>query len=352
MINQMLERLLRRILETSKQGNSGTVDVYPLVGVFSLEIICQASFAQDISQNSDEDGFKFLKAMDDGLLTVLLDASLPFLPRSFLAKYAFGRVGHAYRQWDVWTETTRSLLRRYRAMHLDSKETTSHFIGSSFVSEVDTFLGRPLIEDEAMAESQGLLNAGSGTTSATLIYLLYHLAKPENRSKQDKLRAELEGCDLSLNAVKNLPYLNAVIKETLRLNPTIPSTLPRVLDTPLRVAKANIVLPKGTVVGMQNYIHQRNSDVFPQPLEYLPERWLDDAALSDMEKSLTPFGLGPTNCIGQNLAKVELLLATSYLFKKLDITLEPTMTEDDMFMEDRFAAAPKSRKLLLNVKAL
>ena len=152
--------------------------------------------------------------------------------------------------------------------------------------------------------------------------------------------------------MKDLPYLNAAIKETMRLNPTIISTLPRVLDVPLTLPKAGIALPAGTVVGMQNYVHHRDPTVYSDPHSFRPERWLGLAPSSDMEKALTPFSLGSRNCIGQNLARAELLLATSLLFRKLDLQLNEEMKNDDMDMEDRFNIAPRGRKLLLNVREL
>ncbi len=100
----------------------------------------------------------------------------------------------------------------------------------------------------------------------------------------------------------------------MRLYPTNITTLPRVLDRYLMVGKH--VLPTGTFVGMQNYVHHRDAGLFPHPDEFLPDRWLKaDTKVKDMEATLTPFSLGPRSCIGQNLARAELYLATSKIFR-------------------------------------
>lgn len=194
--------------------------------------------------------------------------------------------------------------------------------------------------------------AGSGTTSTTLVYILYNLSCLENWKFQLRLREELKEKDVRLQDVKDLPYLNAVIKETMRLKPTIISTLPRILDIPLAIPKEQIVLPKGTIVGMQNYVHHRDASVYKDPHTFNPERWFRVDASSTMEKALTPFSVGPFNCIGWNLARAELYLAVSKLFQTLDLQLSTEMKTDDMEMEDRFNIAPRVRRLLLKVKEL
>ena len=176
----------------------------------------------------------------------------------------------------------------------------------------DGYLGRKLHRIEIVEDLMEITFAGSGTTSTTLTYLPHRLAKhPEHRGR---LRKELQMVGSSLNEVKTLPFLNAVIKETMRLHPTIISTLPRVLDRPLTVGEH--VLPKGTEVGMQNYVHHQDANVYP-------DRWLgEDSHIKNMDAALTPFSLGPRNCIGQNLAGAELYLATSRIAKGTQAEVE------------------------------
>ena len=196
----------------------------------------------------------------------------------------------------------------------------------------------------------GLAFAGSGTTAITLVYILYHLARPENRTMQDKLRAEVQSTGPTYGEVKDLPYLNAVIKEAMRLNPSLMGGLPRTLTSPVLVDNTKGVnLPVGTVITMQNYVHQRDPSVCSDPLTYDPERWIGQPPSSSLEKALTPFSLGPRNCIGQNLAKTELLLVVSAMFRRLDLRLNSAMKAEDMDMEDRLVGFPKSKTLLLDV---
>ena len=102
---------------------------------------------------------------------------------------------------------------------------------------------------------------------------------------------------------------------------------------------------------MQNYVHHRDPTLFPEPDRFIPERWLD-GSVGDMNNALTPFSVGSRNCIGQTLAKAELYLAVSKIFRQLRISLNTTMTDWDMVMEDRFNIAPKGRRLLLDIDVL
>lgn len=99
--------------------------------------------------------------------------------------------------------------------------------------------------------------AGSGTTSTTLTYLLYEISKPGHQHTQQLLREEnwqLRPNDVL--GVRKSIYINAVVRETVRLHPTIISTLPRVLTDTLALDQYR--MPVGTYIGMQNLVHHRD----------------------------------------------------------------------------------------------
>ncbi|KAH6983990.1 cytochrome P450 [Ilyonectria destructans] len=143
-----------------------------------------------------------------------------------------------------------------------------------------------------------------------------------------------------------LSYLTAVIKETYRRFPAITSTLPRILGQPLEVIDTGMTLPPGTVVGMQNWVHHRDS------------RWIEGHEMSkgvnlqDANATLTPYSGGSRNCLGQTLAKTELYLAAPRIVRRLDFSLSNQMKEDDMHMRDLWAVQPKGRRLFLDIKPL
>jgi cytochrome P450 len=285
-----------------------------------------------------------LEAMDASAAAIQKAAAVPFLNRA-IGRHLPGKIGESFRKWDIWQSLTAELLSEFRREEVDSDK-SMRFMATPLLMNEDSHLGRKLTEMELFEELMGLTFAGSGTTSTTLTYLIYALSRDPVR--QERLRQELNTVGDGINEVKNLPFLNAVIKETMRLYPTIMSTLSQVLDRDLVVDK--LLLPPGTRAGMQNYVHHRDASLFSGPDDFLPERWLGESPLlKDMEAAFTPFSLGPHNCIGQNLARAELYLAASQIFKKLKIRLSSQMLESDMEMEDRFNIAPKGKRLLVDV---
>jgi cytochrome P450 len=113
-------------------------------------------------------------------------------------------------------------------------------------------------------EAQSYITAGTDTTSTTLIYLVYAVcSQPEIR---DKLVAELEPLSESLvhEDIRDLPYLNQVINETLRLYASAPSALPRLVPQDgARLAGHQI--PGGVTVSTQCYSLHREPSIFKDP---------------------------------------------------------------------------------------
>jgi cytochrome P450 len=303
----------------------------------------------DLSNEAkDDDKTKLLmEAMDDSAKTLPLTSLMPWLRSTGLGHKLPGSVGHAFRQLAYWQVRSREMVDHLIRATTSGAESTEKNLLAPLINGVDSFLGRTLTKDELVEEAMGIMFAGSGTTSTTLTYLLYAISCPENVKIQSKLRDEV----LSLPAgdtlaIRNNLYINAVIKETFRLYPTIISTLPRIVTEPFQVGE--ILLPAGTVVGMQNYVHHRDPSIFPVPEAFIPERWLDST--KEMELSLTPFSLGRRNCIGQNLAWEELYLAIDAVMRGgFSLLLGKGMEKGDMDMEDRFNIAPKGRRLMLEV---
>jgi cytochrome P450 len=338
--------LVRRVCKAAKDSTTGKVaDVYSFCGLFSLEVILKCAFNRDYGESPDGSSSVMLRAMDKSALLLPIDATLPFLKKFNLGRHVPGLIGDVFREFELWVSMTTELLRDLQQQE-KALDKTHRFMATPLLINKDDFLGRLLNETEMVEEAMGIAFAGSGTTSTTLIYLIYSLSRAPGI--QMRLRTELQAAGESLNDVKDLPFLNAVIRETMRLYPTIISTLPRMLDVPIDVG--GVVLPIGTEAGMQNYIHHRDPSVFPQPDEFVPDRWLQES--KDMNTALTPFSVGPRNCIGQNLARAELYLATSKIFRSLKLTLHSDMAASDMEMEDRFNIAPKGRKLVVDVEVL
>jgi hypothetical protein len=163
-----------------------------------------------------------------------------------------------------------------------------------------------LTDMDVASECADHLLAGIDTTSDSLMFLIWALSRPEARNHQEQLRKEvtamppeaLNYADIpTVEACDKLPYLDAVIKETLRLYAPLPSSEPR--SNPKPVTIDGYLIPGGTIVSMSPYTLHRNPEVFKDPLKSDPERWLADGAnLAEMKKWWWAFSSGARMCIG------------------------------------------------------
>lgn len=163
------------------------------------------------------------------------------------------------------------------------------------------------LEDmEIASEAADHLLAGVDTTADTLMFLIWALSLPENSTFQEKLIKEvtrIATTDLdsrgipTVSASEKLPYLDAIIKETLRLYAPLPASEPRSL--PVNCVIDGYHISANTVVSMSPYSLHRNAHVFLNPLIFNPDRWLGDPKeIIDMKKWFWAFSSGGRMCIG------------------------------------------------------
>ncbi|XP_013401329.1 cytochrome P450 3A19 [Lingula anatina] len=193
--------------------------------------------------------------------------------------------------------------------------------------EVGKWKKKALTRAEMAANEILFLVAGYDTTSLTLTFASYFLATHPH--VQDKLRSEidkqLQGSDPTYESVKNLGYLEQVILETLRLYP------PGVRVD--RVATEDVVvrglkIPKGTTCVIPIKTIHRHPDYWPDPDKFDPERFTPDAIARRHQFAFLGFGMGPRNCIGMRLAKLEMKIALVKILQRFTIkTCDETPTE-------------------------
>lgn len=146
-----------------------------------------------------------------------------------------------------------------------------------------------LTDEEVVVNAQTYITAGSDTTSNTLTYLTWAVAShPQIR---DKLAAEVAILPDAFTEAdtRELRYLDQVIKETLRLYAAVPCTLARVVP-PEGVSLSGYWINGGTTVGCQAYTMHRDTEIFPDPDSFIPERW--ENPTKAMKDALMAFGRG------------------------------------------------------------
>lgn len=122
-----------------------------------------------------------------------------------------------------------------------------------------------------------------------------------------------------------LPYVNAVLKEAMRIHPSVGLLLERHVP-PGGTTLCGKHIPGGTIVGINPWTLHFDPNVFPNPESFEPERWLETGKNADelahMEKSFFPFGGGSRPCIGRHISLIEMRKIVPQLLREFDITIE------------------------------
>ncbi|XP_054167648.1 cytochrome P450 3A8-like [Oppia nitens] len=160
--------------------------------------------------------------------------------------------------------------------------------------------------DELISQSVFLFIAGYETTASTLSIVSYLLAK--NPVVQEKLFEEVDDYfihnsqkDVDYDILRSLKYLDAVIKESIRLYPNSPF-IEREANTDYTLS-TGIQIKTGQQIHIPIYAIHRDDDNFPRADQFIPDRFLDDNDIQQPHNPYVylPFGIGPRNCLGKRL---------------------------------------------------
>ncbi|MGH2744236.1 MAG: cytochrome P450, partial [Thermoleophilaceae bacterium] len=166
--------------------------------------------------------------------------------------------------------------------------------------------GSPMSDVELRDELMTLLVAGHETTASSLAWAVERLVR--HPDKLERLRGEL-----AAGGDDDGGYLDAVCKETLRLRPILALVLRR-LTEPMEIGGR--VLPAGVNVAPCIYLVHRRADVYPDPLAFRPERFLDQPPGT---YTWIPFGGGVRRCLGASFALFEMKVVLRELVERLEL---------------------------------
>lgn len=175
------------------------------------------------------------------------------------------------------------------------------------------------------AEAVDLLVAGSDTTAFSLTVAFMNLGQnPTMKGRLvEELKAHISDVDRlpSLTDLESIPYLNACVRECIRIASPVPGRLPRVVPKGNPLIVDGQVVPEGTIVGISAYTMHHNRQLWgDDAASFNPDRWLRDKGKS-LDQYMVSFSKGLRSCLGQNLAYAEIHIMLAYLFRKYDVQL-------------------------------
>lgn len=179
-----------------------------------------------------------------------------------------------------------------------------------------------LSDEEVREEVDTFMFEGHDTTAMALSWTIFLLG--HNKHIQEKLWLEVDELheshgldvdDVELDQLKKLKYLDCVVKEALRLCPSVPF-IGRQTTAELKLG--NHIVPPASVVFVLIYQLHRNSDIFPNPEQFDPDRFLPENTLGRHPFAYVPFSAGPRNCIGQKFAMAEMKTILLHLTRNFE----------------------------------
>jgi len=200
--------------------------------------------------------------------------------------------------------------------------------------------GDALTEEEFMAMTGILLLSSVDSTSGVLVWVLINLAL--HPDVQEKARQEIlshisqngnsdELAEiLCMGSKKVFPYLSAVIRESHRIRPAFVNGTLKMLNAETELLSYTV--PAGVPVNLDHFSLQNDPDLVENPLEFRPERWLQNAVdarkgtpaeVIDHHLMKEPFSAGSRMCPAHRVARVEIIAIIATLLRKFNFTIAP-----------------------------
>ncbi len=303
----MLDYTLERL---SRWEPGQTIDMAVEMGRLTLEIVTKALFNVDLKNESDDIGNAFAETAEyvnrSRMVSLLsLPIDLPFTP--------YGRFIRAKRVLD---EAVYRMIEKHRQSSTDDGDVLSMLLAAR--DEQGKGLSDKQIHDETLT----FLAAGHATTAVTLTWALYLLAgHPEIHARlMDEIQRVL-GTRLPTAAdLADMPFLELVIKETMRLYPPAWTIMRHAVGD---FELGGYQLPAGTFVVLSQYVIHHLPIYWSEPEKFWPDRFGPEQKEPGEDFAYFPFGAGPRTCIGMPFAMIESRLLLAAILQKYTPQLIP-----------------------------
>ncbi|XP_060102428.1 cytochrome P450 4V2 [Heteronotia binoei] len=292
-------------------------DCFLYITLCTLDIICETAMGKSISAQSNKDS-EYVRSVYR--MSELVDHrnKSPWLWNDLL--YLMFKEGREHRRRlkilhsftdNVIAEKARELENRSRHQNntASTDEQSGHKVRRAFLDMLLNATddnGKKLSYQDIREEVDTFMFEGHDTTAAAVTWSIFLLAcHPEVQRKVHHELDEIFGDSkrhVTSEDLKELRYLECVIKEALRLFPSVPY-FGRKLHESCYIRGYKI--SKGTEVLIAPVVLHRDPDVFPEPEKFQPERFSLENSAGRNPYAYVPFSAGPRNCIGQRFAQME-----------------------------------------------
>ncbi|KAH7031507.1 bifunctional P-450:NADPH-P450 reductase [Microdochium trichocladiopsis] len=319
MFDEMHEIVSQLVLKWARQGPSARIDVGEDFTRLTLDTVALTSMGFRFNSYYQSEMHPFITAMYE-VLNEVAKKGMRFLPSVFYTSES-----------KKYHKNIQLLRRTAREVIEERKANPDGFKGrkdllTAMTEGVDPRTGRKMTEESVIDNLITFLVAGHETTAATLQFTMYNLLK--HPDKYHKLQEEIDSVvgtgPISLAHVTKLKYLDACIRETLRLSAPIWAFGREPLQDEV-LGEKYLIKKDQQIVCLLAKSH-RDPEVWgPDADEFVPERMLDggfDRIQEQYPHSWSPFGTGMRSCIGRAFAWQEMLLAYAALLQSFSFVMD------------------------------
>ncbi|NXU36597.1 CP4V2 protein, partial [Drymodes brunneopygia] len=305
------------VKKLEKHVDKEPFNIFMDITLCALDIICETAMGRNVGaqKNKDSDYVSAVYRMGDLIQRRQMS---PWLWPDFL--YGLRKEGRDYKRNLVilhnFTDTViaekAEELKRTKQNKPDNDDNSEESGSKKRKAFLDMLLnttddeGKKLSYRDIREEVDTFMFEGHDTTAAAINWVLYLLG--HHPEIQKKVHSELDEVfgnterSVTTDDLKNLRYLECVVKEALRLFPSVPM-FGRTLREDCSIKGHQI--PRGATILILTYALHRNPEIFPDPEEFRPERFFPENSKGRHPYAYVPFSAGPRNCIGQRFAQME-----------------------------------------------
>ena len=330
----------------TQMGEAGMVEVKDAFGRFTIDNIAACAFGSYCNSFADPH-CPFAENMAN-----LLGVRLLRLARAWAQTF----LPHAIAKWvpDLTAKPSaffEELVLKQIARRAEKPASTRDFL-QLLIDATDKSGRRVLSDDSVVKQSAMFVVAGFDTSATLMTFAAYCLALDQD--VQQRLQQEVDEVlarhgGLTYESVQDMPYLDRVVSETLRLYP--PATrLERVCTRDYTLPGTDAHIPVGTLVFIPVFATHRNPELYPEPLKFDPDRFLPEQKEQRHPCAYIPFGSGPRNCIAMRFALFEAKLALVSLLREMTLKPTPQTPPHPAPLDpNTFLTTPKDKKMPLRV---
>ncbi|KAI1324099.1 cytochrome P450 [Xylariaceae sp. FL0255] len=349
----------QRLTETAKAGKS--IDMAHWFQCYAFDVIAEMTFGKRFGfLDAGQDPEGLMPTLDQGMFYGAFVGIFPKIHpiATKLMNIMAGKKGSG-----------RTYIHRFTATQISAhQESVKGGLKTEKAGKAESFLSKFLTKHQedperftffrVTAGCSTNIGAGSDTTGISLSAVFYYLLR--NPQYLQKLRDEIEGFPtesrgsvVSFKESQQLPYLQAVIKETLRIHSATGMPLERVVPEG-GASICGTYFPAGTIVGVNPWVIHRDKQIFGLDAEkFNPDRWFtgDEEKLAAMNRAWIPFGLGSRTCIGRHISTLEMYKLIPRLIRDFDFRLSPEFADPGSYWKTRNILFVKPQGLEMTVSS-